>query len=308
MTVEHSERDHQFSDLRQPVNLAVHSNPASIRNANQALTGLQQIRVVLVEPAGPLNVGAIARVMKNMGLSELVLVNPRCHIQDEAAVRMAVHAADVLAGATVVRSLEEALQNCRGVAGTVGRTQPMEFEVGEPRTLLPQLLQSDNCPAALVFGPEDRGLNNQELGMCRQQIFIPTSDAYPSMNLAQAVGICAYELRQAALASVGGECNTSDPARRMEPAAAPNRAPSQVVEGFYQQLEQVLLQIGFLYPHTAPRKLLKFRRLFDRAQLTLKDVALLRGVLRQLAWADRHLPRSQPSHPFSGTSTSQPDD
>lgn len=260
---------------------------------------------MLVEPAGPLNVGAIARVMKNMGLAHLVLVNPNCHIQDEDAVRMAVHAADVLAGAVIVDSLSAALQDCRGIVGTVGRTQPMEFEVGEPRAVLPQLLQSGNAPAALVFGPEDRGLNNQELSMCRQQVFIPTSDVYPSMNLAQAVGICAYELRQAALSQQAGtlakeQCATTS----LSPAeSTPSpKAPSQALEGFYHQLEQVLLQIGFLYPHTAPRKILKFRRLFDRAQLTLKDVALLRGVLRQLAWADRNLPRTNTNASKSNSS------
>ena len=269
--------------------------------------GLDGVRVVLVEPAGPLNVGAIARVMKNMGLSQLVLVNPHCHIEDEAAVRMAVHAADILAGATVVESLSAALTDCRGIVGTVGRTQPMEFEVGEPRTVLPQLLLPANQPAALVFGPEDRGLNNRELGMCRQQIFIPTSDVYPSMNLAQAVGICAYELRQAALAHQVPRSGLGDTraGALLQDTTPSSKAPSQALEGFYQQLEQVLLQIGFLYPHTAPRKLLKFRRLFDRAQLTLKDVALLRGVLRQLAWADRHLPnpssRSLPSTRPPGT-------
>ena len=271
-----------------------------------ALPALERVRIVLVEPAGPLNVGAIARVMKNMGLSHLVLVKPHCHIQDEDAVRMSVHASDVLAGAVVVDSLSAALQDCRSIIGTVGRTQPMEFEVGEPRMLLPHLLAPDNAPAALVFGPEDRGLNNRELGMCRQQVFIPTSDIYPSMNLAQAVGICAYELRQAALSGQARPAAGPGVAIANLPAAETTtgaKAPSQALEGFYQQLEQVLLQIGFLYPHTAPRKILKFRRLFDRAQLTLKDVALLRGVLRQLAWADCNLSNSKAPDSTSSQST-----
>ncbi|MEL7084732.1 MAG: RNA methyltransferase [Cyanobacteria bacterium J06597_1] len=281
--------------------------------AATALASLGQVRVVLVEPAGPLNVGAIARVMKNMGLSQLVLVNPRCSTRDDEAVRMAVHAADVLAGATVVSSLSEALQDCRDIVGTVGRTQPMEFEIGEPRATFPRILLPEHLPAAVVFGPEDRGLNNQELGMCRQQVFIPTSDVYPSMNLAQAVGICAYEVRQAALSTQSGRSYTSPiSVTDVEPHISPSlKAPSQALEGFYRQLEQVLLQIGYLYPHTAPRKLLKFRRLFDRAQLTLNDVALLRGVLRQLAWADRHLsplPSSQTVSEPTSISGSVPND
>ena len=268
---------------------------------------LNTVRIVLVEPAGPLNLGSIARVMKNMGLSQLVLVNPRCDRHQEEAVRMAVHASDVLESARQVNSLEEALLDCRGIAGTVGRTQPMDFELGVPRTEIPNLLAPRNQPCALVFGPEDRGLNNRELGMCQRKIAIPTSPVYPSMNLAQAVGICVYELRQAAI-SLRQEDDRSSKTNRsekkhllVETSASVKRAPSQVVEGFYGHLEQVLLTIGFLYPHTAPRKLLKFRKLFDRAQLSLQDVALLRGVLRQLAWANHNLkPQSPPLNSCNG--------
>ncbi|WP_017327426.1 RNA methyltransferase [Synechococcus sp. PCC 7336] len=247
---------------------------------------LSEIRIVLVEPAGPLNLGAIARVMKNMGLTQLVLVSPHCRTDDPEALRMAVHAADVLEAARQVHSLPEALVDCRAVAGTVGRNQPMEFELFSPRAGLPLLLRPDRCPAALVFGPEDRGLNNRELAQCQQQLCIPTSELYASLNLAQAVGICAYELRQLAL-----QIGASPPSLQRDRPLA----PTQVLDGFYAHLEQLLLQIGFLYPHTVPRKLRKFRRLFDRAGLSLEDVALLRGVLRQLAWADRQRAGSKQS-------------
>ena len=280
------------------------SSPQS--SESRGLDRLNTVRIVLVEPAGPLNLGSIARVMKNMGLSQLVLVNPRCHPQQQEAVQMAVHAADILEAARQVNSLEQALLDCRGIAGTVARTQPMDFELGHPRTVVPPLLAAHNSPSALVFGPEDRGLNNRELGMCQQQISIPTNPVYPSMNLAQAVGVCAYELRQAALSSMQEKDEYSQdiqsPTTQTQVAtpAFTQRAPSQATEGFYNHLEQVLLQIGFLYPHTAPRKLLKFRRLFDRAQLSLQDLALLRGVLRQLAWADRNLTHHS-APPDSGT-------
>ena len=262
--------------------------PAPNPHPNSDLDILARVRIVLVEPAGPLNIGAIARVMKNMGLFQLLLVNPRCNPTDEAALRMAVHATDVLETARQVDSLETALLDCRGIAGTVGRTQPMEFALEEPRTLLPQLLRPENSPCALVFGPEDRGLNNRELGMCQQQICIPTAEVYPSLNLAQAVGICVYEMRQSAIADATGRT------RAANKFGSSGRAPSQVLEGFYQQLEQVLLQIGFFYPHTAPKKLLKFRRLFDRAQLTLKEVAMLRGGLTAISLGrPQHCPKAR---------------
>lgn len=237
---------------------------------------LSTIRLVLVEPAGPRNLGSIARIMKNMGLERWVLVDPHCDPCDPEAVMMAVHGADLLERVQIVTSLPKALQGCQRVIGTTGRTQsyPSEWQIESPRAALSWLVEES--PTALVFGPEDRGLNNAELSLCQRHVMIPTSQEYASLNLAQAVGICCYELRLAALDS-----------HEVIPIAttpAPSSVPVEVMEGFYQHLRDLLLQIGYLQPHTAERKLSKLRALFNRAGLTVADVALLRGIVRQLGW------------------------
>ena len=150
------------------------------------------IRIVLVEPAGPLNVGSVARVMKNMGLHQLVLVNPHCDHLGEEARLMAVRAADILETAKVVENLPAALVGCvRAIAttGDDGRSLPTKLE--DPADALPWLLEA---PSALIFGPEDCGLTNAQLNRAQRLIRIPSSDAYTSLNLAQAVAICCYEL------------------------------------------------------------------------------------------------------------------
>jgi tRNA/rRNA methyltransferase len=137
---------------------------------------------------------------------------------------------------------------------------------------------------ALVFGPEDQGLSNEELALCHRQIQIPTDPAYPSLNLAQAVGICCYELRTLLC---------PDPPLPPSPGLS-KPAPFELLEGFFGQLEALLLQIGYLYPHTARRKMLKLRALFHRAGLTVSEVALLRGILRQLQWSQTAWRRNLP--------------
>jgi tRNA/rRNA methyltransferase len=240
------------------------------------ISSLAHIRIVLVEPAGPLNVGSIARVMKNMGLGELVLVNPRCDRLSEEARLMAVRAADVLESAREVTTLAEALVGCVKAIATSGRdratfTTPLET----PRAALPWLLDS---PSALIFGREDCGLTNAEMNHAQRLIQIPSSDEYSSLNLAQAVAVCCYELA------------SSQESRVIAPSPLPHSPPLPLVpiedlEGYYQQLESLLLEIGYLYPDTAPSRMKKFRKLLNRAYPTTSEVAMLRGILRQMAWA-----------------------
>jgi tRNA/rRNA methyltransferase len=242
-----------------------------------ALGLLQQLRLILVEPAGPLNVGAVARVMKNMGLYQLVLVNPRCHPQDPLARQMAVHGADILDRARVVGSLAEALAGCQRVAATTGRQQPQAQTLETPEAVMAWLLPAhpqDPLRAALIFGPEDRGLSNQELVLAQRWVRIPASDTYPSLNLAQAVGVCSYVLHRLAIADVSPALRTTSPP-----------ADWQQRQGFYQDLEAILLRIGYLYPHTTVSRMAKLRHLLDRSDPNSQELAMLRGVLRQINWA-----------------------
>ncbi|HSM80838.1 MAG TPA: RNA methyltransferase [Nodosilinea sp.] len=260
---------------------------------------LETIRIVLVEPAGPLNVGAAARVMKNMGLRHLVLVNPQCDPRAELALRMAVHGADVLAAATVVDSLPEALAGCERAIATTGRLHPQEQPLELPETALPWLLPAtpvDGFAAALIFGPEDRGLSNEELIYAQRWVRIPASDTYPSLNLAQAVAVCSYLLHRCAMAAVltesfappalaPADLAPADLAPAAVAAANQRLAPLDQLEGFYGDLEIVLLKIGYLYPHTAASRMAKLRRLLHRAGPNQQELAMLRGVLRQVNWA-----------------------
>ena len=311
------------------------------------------LRIVLVEPAGGLNVGAIARVMKNMGLYHLVLVNPKCDPNAEETRRMAVHANDVLESAVRVKTVAEALQGCQRAVATTARDRDLSLIVDEPHKGLAWLLTGqDNChPAldhdadtgrpetAILFGPEDRGLSNAELIHAQRLITINTNPDYESLNLAQAVAICCYELRGlihyepdtygspaspladgvvgsplGSVASTAGEDNVArsplHPSAVQSPVIQPSSDAStgshplesdqgtdkstdsttdiaslDVLEHYYQHLESVLLHIGYLYPHTAKRRMEKFRVLFNRSSLTRNEVAMLRGILRQIEWA-----------------------
>jgi tRNA/rRNA methyltransferase len=302
------------------------------------------IRIVLVEPAGPLNVGSVARVMKNMGLHQLVLVNPHCDHLGEEARLMAVRAADILETAKVVESLPAALVGCvRAIAttGDDGRSLPTQLE--DPADALPWLLEA---PSALIFGPEDCGLTNAQLNRAQRLIRIPSSDAYSSLNLAQAVAICCYELyreerrrkreqgrqklepedasfpgsareriSRGRASSIDATDNLSTcyqeqlaTSQTENPSPPLTSAPLENLEGYYQQLETLLLKIGYLQPHTAASRMEKFRRLYNRAYPTIEEVAMLRGVLRQTEWAMKTYPRETVSDTLDGALPENPTD
>jgi tRNA/rRNA methyltransferase len=248
--------------------------------------------VVLVEPAGPLNVGSVARLCANFAVSELRLVAPRCDHLGEEARRMAVHAAAVLDRAGLYPSLAAALVDCRRVVACSGRRDGEPLPLQDPDTALSWLLQgcepsqpgSTRAPLGLVFGREDRGLSNDELLQAGRLLCIETASSYASLNLAQAVAIAlqrVHSLAQAgadrptALAGITGMPTASDPCER------------GAVEDLFADLEALLLEVGFLYPHTAAARLAKIRCLLQRAQVTQAEVALLRGMVRQLRWASR---------------------
>jgi len=240
---------------------------------------LAHIKIVLVEPAGPLNIGSIARVMKNMGLQQLVVVNPQCDIHSDESKQMAVHAIDLLLQASIVQTLPEALDGCQRIVATTARKRRLSLDIHCPQQILPWLLTSST---AIMFGPEDRGLSNEELYYAQACLQIPTSSDYPALNLAQAVTICCYELRQLIL----HQAKVVDSPPPLSPVlnSPKDLAPFQQKEEFFQALETALLDIGYLYPHTAKARMQKLRLLFNRTQLSSQEVALLRGMIRQVHW------------------------
>jgi tRNA/rRNA methyltransferase len=251
-----------------------------LKTLSKIMSKLQTIKIILVEPAGPLNVGSVARIMKNMGLQQLILVNPQCDRLGEDARKMAVHGIDVLENAQEVATLPEALAGCQRAIATRGRSRSLPTVLETPRQGLPWLL-SESLTTALIFGPEDRGLSNDELQYAQRYVGIPANPDYPSLNLAQAVAVCAYELYQIAVDPLS---SALDEREQISPPA-----PIEQLEAYYQQLENLLLDIGYLYPHTAPSRMKKFRQMYNRAQLTPEEVAMLRGILSQIDWHRQHL-------------------
>lgn len=253
---------------------------------------LTNVRLILVEPAGSLNVGSVARAMKNMGLYQLVLVNPQCDPLGAEALQMAVHAADVLETAEIVATLPDALKGCQRAIATTARSRTLPNPLETPREALPWLLE-DSVTSALIFGREASGLNNVELNYAQRFVGIPTSPEYPSLNLAQSVAVCCYELYQLSQQGLDAHPTPVSPTPSLPPTQT---AALDILEGYYTHLEAVLLKIGYLHPHTAQSRMEKFRYLFNRAAPTPQEVAMLRGILRQMEWALQFLPRSVDAH------------
>ena len=241
-----------------------------------------RIRIVLVETSHSGNIGAVARAMKNMGLGNLWMVNPRS-FPDETSYARAAGASDVLDTATVVGSLDEALADCVLVMGTSARGRKVPWPVMPPDQAA--TAAASHCgqgTVALVFGRENHGLSNDELQRCHYHIHIPSNPDYSSLNLAMAVQVMCYELRMSYLKGLESD------ARRpyLEPIAQPGDAgwdvaPASVgdVEGFFGHLQQVLEEIDF-HRRDKPRQLMaRLRRLFQRAKMDRMEVNILRGVL-----------------------------
>lgn len=226
------------------------------------------IRIVLVGTTHPGNIGACARAMKNMGVSELVLVSPR-HFPHEEATARASGADDVLANARVVDALEEAIADCVYVAGASARSRAIDWPMLEPRECAAKLAEeSRKGTVAVVFGPEKSGLSNADLDHCDTLLTIPTNPDFSSLNLAMAVQVITYELRLA-----GRQAETSE----YEPDAP--LATSEELEYFYTHLEQVLTDIRFLNPDNPRTLMRRLRRLFIRARPDKNEVSILRGIL-----------------------------
>ncbi len=243
---------------------------------------LKNVRVVLVNTSHPGNIGGAARAMKNMGLSELVLVDPE-RFPDPDAVSRASGAEDVLANARIVATLEEAIADCSLVLGTSARDRRIPWPVLDPREsadkVLDQLEQLPDAQIALVFGREDSGLTTDELQRCQYHVHIPSMPDFSSLNLAAAVQVLAYELRMQGLQREGAPTKM----HKVETTAVFNEIPATAgeLEQFYQHLEQVLVEIGFHDPQK-PRQLMpRLRRLYGRVHLNRMEMNILRGILTE---------------------------
>lgn len=232
------------------------------------MTALSRIRVVLVEPSHPGNIGASARAMKTMGLERLVLVNPRRFPDPEATAR-ASRADDLLDRAWVVSDLPAGLAGCRLTIGASARQRHLEWPLLAVRDAVRQLLvEAQTGEVALVFGREQTGLTNEELARCHYLTRIETHPGYSSLNLAASVQVLAHELRMASLETLPVAC----------PEVLPP-APSEAMERFHQHLAEALFELEFCHPWQCRKLLQRLRRLFSRARPDTVEIQILRGIL-----------------------------
>jgi len=234
---------------------------------------LSRIRVVLCRPSHPGNIGAVARAMKTMGMSQLYLVEPKQFPDPEADTR-ATGAVDILERAAVTATLGEALVGSVYAVALSARQRDLGPAIGQPRDAVADLLaEAEQGEVALVFGNETVGLSNEEILHCQAAVTIPTNPEFSSLNLGSAAQVLCYECRMAAFAG-------KPPVRSqgVTPFASP-AATHDEVEGLIGHLEAVMTATGFFNPLQPGRLLPKLRRLFGRVRLEKDEVNILRGIL-----------------------------
>ncbi len=243
------------------------------------------MRVVLVAPKRGANVGAACRAIKNMGAGALVVVGGEYDAGE--ARRTAVHAADVFDGRELATSFEEAVAPASLVVGTTSRDRPWSIPVEEIGDVFAEVRSGgrEAGGVALVFGPEDRGLSNEELARCHRLAFVPTAGEYASLNLAQAVVVCLYEWLQA---SRGKRPEPDVPAGEptaagLEDGSGPASAAAQ--KAALDDLRSVLVEIGFLHGDQSDRVMATIASMLTRSGLDEREVRILRGLVRQIRWA-----------------------
>ncbi len=253
---------------------------------------LSQIRIVLIDTTHPGNIGSVARAMKVMGLTRLVLVRPR-YFPDAKASAMASSAADLLTGAEVVDNLDAAIADCQLVLGASARSRTLEWPMLAARQAGEHIRQAvqagqDAGRIAVLFGTESVGLSNDQLQRCHFRIEIPANPEYSSLNLSQAVQVICYELRLAFLDAV----DSSPPAEPTDPAYAP--ADKQAVESFLQRLQQMITELDILNPAQPMLLMQRLRRLFMRARLEASEISILQGIVSAVL-AQQHRRKDKPA-------------
>jgi len=234
---------------------------------------LNRIRIVLVAPTHSGNIGACARAMKNMGLHDLHLVTAAEHRNDEAIAR-AAGAEDILEAAREHDTLDAAISDCQLIVGTSARERRIAWPIDNPGAAAGKIVDAAGAgrQVAILFGQERTGLTNEQLDRCHALVTIPTAPDYPSLNLASAVQVIAYEIYRTAM--------DSDANRAVAPHSLGEPAASHAdIERFYRHLEDVLVELKFLDPGNPRYLMRRLIRLFNRTDLTINEVNILRGIL-----------------------------
>ncbi len=231
---------------------------------------LHNVKVVLVGTSHSGNIGSAARAMKVMGLTNLVLVDPQCSV-DEQTMALASGAGEIAQNAKVVSTLDEAVSDCQLVVGSSARSRTLEWPMLEPRECGRKFVEEgESSPVALVFGRERTGLTNEELQKCHFHVCIPANPEYSSLNLAMAVQTLSYEIRMAYL----------EKERAAYPKAEiPEYSRHEEFEMLLQHIEKVIKLTGFINDSQPNKVMTKLRRLFSRARPEAQEINMLRGVL-----------------------------
>ena len=234
----------------------------------------QTLIVILVEPAGPINVGSVARLCENFKVHELRLVSPKCDYLANESIKMAVKGVKILEKSKVYENLNSALSDCTRIVATCGRKEHGEIPLNSNKDALSWARRSERKETiALVFGREDRGLSNEELLKANKVISLNTSKDYPSLNLSHAVAIVLHQFNQLNDTELLiSNPKTSCPANLIK------------LEDFINDAGSLLLDIGFLMKHTYKAKMTKIKKLLLRSEIRDDELALLRGIISQARW------------------------
>ncbi len=233
------------------------------------------IKVILVEPSGPLNVGSVARLCSNFNVDQLRIISPKCDIYSLETKKMALKGIKFIEECTIYESLIDAISDCNLVLATCGRIN--SSKENEPDSLenistwIRNFKEVKNL--AILFGREDRGLTNQELIMANKVFKIKTHKDFPSLNLSHAVSIVLYELSK------------SVRPHNILKKKALDFATSKQIEDSFLEIEKLLLKTGYLLPHTLNAKISKFKKYIHRVETSKHELDTLRGIIHQINWA-----------------------
>ena len=232
------------------------------------------LKVILVEPNGPLNVGSVARLCSNFEVDELRIVSPKCDIFSVEAKKMALKGHKFLENCKIFDDLEKAISDCDLVLASSGRIDVSKeslFESSEDIfnwTLSFKKIKN----LAIIFGREDRGLTNRELLLANKTFNIPTSQNNPSLNLSHAVSIVLYELNQSSKKNINEKLEVF------------NLASTKQIHDSFVEIEEILLEVGYLLKHTSSAKISKFKKFILRANTSMHEITVLRGIVHQINW------------------------
>ena len=232
------------------------------------------LKVILVEPNGPLNVGSVARLCSNFDVDELRIVSPKCDICSLAAKKMALKGYKFLENCKIFDDLKKAIIDCDLVLASSGRIDLNKNSFfGSSEDIFDWTLSFKNINnLAIIFGREDRGLTNSELLLANNTFNIPTSQSNPSLNLSHAVSIALYELNKSSKRNFDQEIKVF------------NLASSKQIHDSFLEIEELLLKVGYLLKHTSKAKISKFKNFILRANTSMHEINVLRGIVHQINW------------------------